>query len=83
VFNLPQLSHVTSLFRDLHWLPVEARIRFKTMVLAYEAVNGTDPAYLQALVKSHTPSSSALLKYFSWMSGTAIAKSNFRLIIKV
>ena len=31
VFNLPKFSHVTPLFRDLHWLPVVARIKFKTM----------------------------------------------------
>ncbi|KAK6329290.1 hypothetical protein J4Q44_G00012680 [Coregonus suidteri] len=37
VFNLPKFSHVTPLLRTLHWLPVEARIRYKTMVLAYGA----------------------------------------------
>ncbi|KAM9561826.1 uncharacterized protein ACWYII_025626 [Salvelinus alpinus] len=37
VFNLPKFSHVTPLLRSLHWLPVEARIRYKTMVLAYGA----------------------------------------------
>ena len=55
VFNLPKYSHVTPLFRDLHWLPVVARIKFKTMVLAYKAVEGTATAYLQALLKPHTP----------------------------
>uniref|UniRef100_A0A8C5BX13 Reverse transcriptase domain-containing protein n=1 Tax=Gadus morhua TaxID=8049 RepID=A0A8C5BX13_GADMO len=58
MFNLPKFSHVTPLFRDLHWLPVVARIKFKTMVLAYKAVDGTAPAYLQALVKPHTPARS-------------------------
>ncbi|KAM9568065.1 uncharacterized protein ACWYII_036094 [Salvelinus alpinus] len=43
VFNLPKFSHVTPLLRSLHWLPVEARIRYKTMVLAYGAVRGTAP----------------------------------------
>ncbi|KAM9402638.1 uncharacterized protein ACWYII_029625 [Salvelinus alpinus] len=37
VFNLPKFSHVTPLLHSLHWLPVEARIRYKTMVLAYGA----------------------------------------------
>ncbi|KAK0133336.1 hypothetical protein N1851_031154 [Merluccius polli] len=55
VFNLPKFSHVTPLFRDLHWLPVAACIRFKTMVLTYKAVNGTAPTYLQALVRPPTP----------------------------
>ena len=53
VFNLPKFSHVTPLFRDLHWLPVAARIRFKTMVLIYKAVNETAMTCLQVLVRPH------------------------------
>ncbi|KAM9396004.1 uncharacterized protein ACWYII_033867 [Salvelinus alpinus] len=54
VFNLPKFSHATPLLRSLHWLPVEARIRYKTMVLAYGAVRGTAPPYLQALIRPYT-----------------------------
>ncbi|KAM9398469.1 uncharacterized protein ACWYII_031031 [Salvelinus alpinus] len=54
VFNFPKFSHVTPLLRSLHWLPVEARIRYKTMVLAYGAVRGTAPPYLQALIRPYT-----------------------------
>jgi len=39
----------------LHWLPIIARIRFKTLVLAYKAVSGTAPTYLQTLVRPHAP----------------------------
>ncbi|KAI4900648.1 hypothetical protein NFI96_026841 [Prochilodus magdalenae] len=31
IFNLPKFSHVTPLLRSLHWLPVAACIRFKTL----------------------------------------------------
>ncbi|KAK0131630.1 hypothetical protein N1851_033657 [Merluccius polli] len=55
VFNLQKFSHLTPLFRYLHWLPVAARIRFKTMVLAYKSVNDSAPTYLQALVRPHAP----------------------------
>ncbi|XP_075995206.1 uncharacterized protein LOC143009231 [Genypterus blacodes] len=55
VFNLPKFSHTTCLLRSLHWLPVAARIQFKTLVLAYRAVKGTAPSYLQAMVKPYTP----------------------------
>ncbi|KAM4570246.1 uncharacterized protein PAE49_009455 [Odontesthes bonariensis] len=55
VFNLPKFSHTTPLLRSLHWLPVAARIQFKTLVLAYRAVEGTAPSYLQAMVKPYTP----------------------------
>jgi len=50
VFNLPEFS---PLFRDLHWLLVIARIRFKTLVLAYRAVRGTAPTYLKTFVRPY------------------------------
>ncbi len=33
VFNEPKRAHVTPLFVSLHWLPVAARIQFKTLML--------------------------------------------------
>jgi len=56
--QLIQMLPFTPLFCNLHWLPI-ARIRFKTLVLvfvlAYKAVSGTAPTYLQTLVRPHTP----------------------------
>ncbi|KAK3543099.1 hypothetical protein QTP70_010645 [Hemibagrus guttatus] len=54
VFNLPKFSHTTPLLRSLHWLLVAARIRFKTLMLAYKAKNGPAPSYIKALVTSRT-----------------------------
>ncbi|KAK3513609.1 hypothetical protein QTP70_026916, partial [Hemibagrus guttatus] len=54
VFNLPKFSHTTPLLRSLHWLPVAARIRFKTLMLAYKAKNGPAPSYLKALFTPRT-----------------------------
>ena len=58
VFNQPKFSHVTPLFRSLHWLPITARIKFKTLVLSYKAVHQTAPPYLQSLVRFQTPARS-------------------------
>ncbi|XP_030645138.1 uncharacterized protein LOC115825445, partial [Chanos chanos] len=55
VFNLPKHSHVTPLLTALHWLPVAARIQFKTLVLAYQATRGSAPSYLQSLIMPYTP----------------------------
>ncbi|XP_062422208.1 LOW QUALITY PROTEIN: uncharacterized protein LOC134132996 [Pungitius pungitius] len=56
VFNLPKYSHhTTPLLRSLHWLPVAARIQFKTLVLTYHAVNGSGPVYIQDMVKPYIP----------------------------
>ncbi|KAK3522577.1 hypothetical protein QTP86_024997 [Hemibagrus guttatus] len=54
VFNLPKFSHTTPLLRSLHWFPVAAHIRFKTLMHAYKAKNGPAPSYLKALVTSRT-----------------------------
>ncbi|KAK3543389.1 hypothetical protein QTP70_018868 [Hemibagrus guttatus] len=54
VFNLPKFSHTTPLLHSLHWLPVAARIRFKTLMLAYKSENGPAPSYLKVLVTSRT-----------------------------
>lgn len=51
-FKLPKFSHTMTLFSSLHWLPVAARIHFKT--LAYRSVNGSDPSYIQNMVKPYT-----------------------------
>ncbi|KAI5093824.1 hypothetical protein C0J45_15548, partial [Silurus meridionalis] len=53
VFNQPKFSHTTPLLL-LHWLPVAARIRFKTLMLAYKAKNGPAPSYLSDLITSRT-----------------------------
>ena len=55
VFTVPRYYHVTPLLSDLHWLPVIARIKFKTLVLAYQAVKGSAPAYIQKLIRPYTP----------------------------
>ena len=55
IFNIPKYTHTTPLLTDLQWLPVIARIKFKTLVLAYQAVKGSAPAYIQQLIRPYTP----------------------------
>ncbi len=55
VFNEPKRAHVTALFVSLHWLPVAARIKFKTLMLAYKT---TTPAYFHSLLRIYIPSRS-------------------------
>ncbi|KAJ8411957.1 hypothetical protein AAFF_G00142240 [Aldrovandia affinis] len=55
VFNQPKLTHVTPLLSSLHWLPIAARIRFKSLVLAFQAALGTAPPYFQSLITPYTP----------------------------
>ncbi len=56
--NEPKSSHVTPLFIFLHWLPVAARIKFKTLMLAYRTTTGSAPAYFHSLLRIYIPSRS-------------------------
>ena len=46
VFSARRSEHITPLLRDLHWLCVPERIRFRLCVLTYRCLNGTAPSYL-------------------------------------
>ena len=48
-------EHITPVLKSLHWLPVQQRITFKTLVLVYKAVNNMTPVYLQELLHPHVP----------------------------
>ncbi len=45
VFNEPKRAHVTPLLISLHWLPVVARIKFKSLMLAYRTAMGSALSY--------------------------------------
>jgi len=47
VTNTKKRDHITPVLRELHWLPVQARIIFKILTFAFRAVRGTGPAYLR------------------------------------
>ncbi len=55
VFSEPKRAHVTPLFVSLHWLPVAARIKFKTLMLAYRTATGSAPAYFHSLMTIYIP----------------------------
>ncbi len=50
VFNEPKRAHVTPLFVSLHWLPVAARIKFKTLMIAYRTTTGSAPSYFHSQI---------------------------------
>src|SRR5688572_28139379 len=53
--NLTPRDHVSPTLRELHWLPIQARITFKICLLMYRVYTSCSPAYLSSLV---TPCSS-------------------------
>ena len=60
-------DHITPVLINLHWLPVEYRVKFKLLLLTFKALNGLAPKYLTDLIEYYSPSrilrsSSALIK---------------------
>ncbi len=51
VFNEPKRAHVTPFFVSLHWLPVAARIQFKTLMLACRTTTVSAPTYFHSLLR--------------------------------
>ena len=48
--------HITSVLKDLHWLPVRYRFVYKILLIVYKAVNGLSPLYISNLLNFYTPS---------------------------
>ena len=55
VLRVPKSDHITPHLRTLHWLPVDARIKYKIACLCFNAVNSSGPVYLSDLVTLYTP----------------------------
>ena len=50
-----KFENMKKVLMDLHWLPVRARISYKTCVLAHKAVHGEGPVYLRDLICLYMP----------------------------
>ena len=42
-----KFDHITHVLKDLHWLPIKQRIKFKLMLTVFKCLNGSAPMYLQ------------------------------------
>jgi len=49
-------TNSVGLLKQLHWLPVEWRIKFKIACITYKTISTTQPAYLYSSLKHYTPS---------------------------
>ena len=48
-------DHMTPVLKELHWLPVRSRIKFKIMLLTYKCLVGMSPEYLDNLINCYNP----------------------------
>lgn len=50
VLKRSKFDSTTECLKELHWLPIEFRIRFKNMCLVFKCLNGNAPTYLSELL---------------------------------
>ena len=55
--RLDRRSHITPALRELHWLPVKYRIKFKIAVFMHQVTAQRCPSYVADLVAFSTPDS--------------------------
>lgn len=48
-------DHITPVLMELHWLPVEQRIKYTILLFVYNALNGTSPIYISELIHNYQP----------------------------
>ena len=48
-------EHITSVLRNLHWLPIKKRIIYKILLLTYKSLKGLAPDYLKDLLDQYVP----------------------------
>lgn len=55
IYPTSKFEHVTRLFLNLHWLPVEQRIIFKIALVTFKALNDFVPSYTTELIRPYKP----------------------------
>ena len=48
-------DHITPILQRLHWLPVNARIVFKILLITYKALHNQAPGYIIELLSMYKP----------------------------
>ncbi len=51
VMGLKKRDYITQARKELHWLPIEARCKFKIITLTWKALNNMGPTYIKDLLK--------------------------------
>lgn len=55
VLQRSKSCHVTPLLQQLHWLPIEQRIKYKILLLVFKCLHNKAPVYLSSLLTIYTP----------------------------
>ena len=55
ITKTPRHNHITPVLKELHWLPIAYRIKFKILLIVYKALKGLVPCYITELIKTYKP----------------------------
>ena len=58
VFKSNKYDHIKPLLKELHWLPIEQRIKFKILLITFEALNKQAPNCITDLLRCYKSSRS-------------------------
>jgi len=47
--------HITPILKELHWLPIACRIKYKILTLTYKAQHDQTPLYIKSMLELYTP----------------------------
>ena len=51
ISRTPKYEHITPVLSELHWLPVEMRIKFKILLTVFKCISGSAPSYLCDMIQ--------------------------------
>ena len=51
-------DHITAILKQLHWLPVDSRIKYKILLVTFKALHGLAPSYITEMLQPYRPSRS-------------------------
>ena len=58
ITKTPKFESITPILKNLHWIPVEYRIKFKILCYVYSSVNMSSTGYFNELFKLYDPTRS-------------------------
>ena len=58
VLGRSKYEHATPMLRELHWLPIKARIEYKLALTCFKSKSGNYPSYISDLLVPYTPTRS-------------------------
>ena len=77
VLGLRKFEHITPALKNLHWLPISQRIRYRLSLLCYKSFNTLLPSYLSDRLSPNTVSrkSTVCKQYYQTVYTTPSARA--------